>query len=500
MQNNEIKKIIIAGGGTAGWLAAALFATHIPKERLEVILIESEEIGTIGVGESTIPPFLGLIRNLGINEQDFIQKCHASFKLGIKFDDWYKKGESYFHPFGQIGSNIGNTDFYNAWLFAIQNGLETPLQDFAPASVMARENRFMLPNRANGSPITNAAFALHLDAKLVAKYLRNHAEARGVKRVEGMIERVETHENGFVKSLITKRGETLDADFFVDCTGFRALLIGKTLGIDYISWADELLCNRAIAVQTENIGEPDAFTTSAAQDFGWRWQIPLQSRSGNGYVFASEFISDDEAIATLLSQVKGKPITDPMIVPFQSGMRKEIWAKNVLSLGLASGFIEPLESTAIHLVYRTLDFFFRYFPDKNCDEILARDFNRRIADDYIEIKDFIIAHYCLTMREDTEFWRWCKNQKIPQSLNDKIEVFKKSAALRETGPEELFRAPSWYSIFEGMGVRPIRYNFLADALDAKDLIPFLNKISPELNDFVKTLPTLKQFIEKNCKA
>ena len=500
MQNNEIKKIIIAGGGTAGWLAAALFSTHIPKERLEIVLIESDEIGTIGVGESTIPPFLGLLRNLGINEQDFIKKCHASFKLGIKFDDWHKIGESYFHPFGQIGANIGNTDFYNAWLYATQNGLDIPLQDFSPSSVMARENRFMLPIMAQGSPINNAAFALHLDAKLAAKYLRTHSESQGVKRIEGLIERVEKHENGFIKSVTTKRGEVLDADFFVDCTGFRALLIGDSLGVGYISWENELLCNRAIAVQTENTDIPDAYTTSAAQDFGWRWRIPLQSRSGNGYVFSSQFISDDEATAKLLSQVQGKPITDPMVVPFQSGMRKEIWSKNVLSLGLASGFIEPLESTAIHLVYRTLDFFFRYFPDKNCDAVLANDFNRRIANDYIEIKDFIVAHYCLTEREDTEFWRWCKNQTITQDLRNKIEVFKKSSALRETGPEELFRAPSWYSIFEGMGVRPKRYNFLADALELEELVQFLGKIKPELDNYVRKLPTLKQFIDENCKA
>lgn len=495
---NEIQNVVIAGGGTAGWMAAALFAVHMPGAKVR--LVESEEIGTIGVGESTIPPFLGLIKNLGINEQDFIQKTQASFKLGIRFNDWLRKDHSYFHPFGQIGAAVDGNDFYHCWLKAKMEGHSSALQDFAPASVMANMGKFMLPQKAQRSPIASANYALHVDAKLVAQYLRDHAEKHGTVRSEGMIERVTQSEDGHIRSLVLKSGEEITGDLFVDCTGFRALLIGKTLGVGYESWEDQLLCNRAVVCQTENQGEPAPFTLAHAQDYGWRWRIPLQHRSGNGYVFCKDYLSDDEATATLLKQVEGKVLAGPMIVPFTTGIRKEIWHKNCLALGLASGFIEPLESTAIHLVYRTLDFFFRYFPDKSFDASLQADFNRRIYNDYDEIKDFIILHYCVTERDDTEFWKRVRAAAIPDGLRAKLEVFRASGALRETGPEELFRSPSWYSVLEGMGVRPYRYNFLTDRLDSEGLQRLLDEVKPQLRDFVRTLPALSEFLASFCPA
>ncbi len=495
---NEIRDIVICGGGTAGWMAAALFSVHMPGANVR--LIESEEIGTIGVGESTIPPFLGLIKNLGINEQDFIQKTQASFKLGIRFENWLTKDHSYFHPFGQIGAAIEGNDFYHCWLKAKLEGHDSQLQDFAPASVMAAEGRFMLPQKAPRTPIASANYALHVDAKLVAQYLRKHAEKFGTTRTEGLIETVNQAPNGNVRSLVLKSGEEIGGDLFIDCTGFRALLIGKTLGVGYESWADQLLCNRAVVCQTENVGEPAPYTLAQAQDYGWRWRIPLQHRSGNGYVFCKDYITDDEATATLLSQVEGTVVAGPMIIPFTTGIRKQVWSKNVLSLGLASGFIEPLESTAIHLVYRTLDFFFRYFPDKSFNPALQADFNRRIYNDYDEIKDFIILHYCVTRRDDTAFWRRVKSDPIPDSLRAKLDVFRASGALRETGPEELFRQPSWYSVLEGMGVRPYRYNFLTDRLDSAQLHPLLNEVKPQLQSFVQTLPALSDFLRTYCPA
>jgi tryptophan halogenase len=495
---NEIENIVIAGGGTAGWLAAALFAVHMPN--VSVRLIESEDIGTIGVGESTIPPFLGLIRNLGINEQDFIAKTQASFKLGIRFPDWREKGHAYFHPFGQIGQPIDGNDFYHCWLKAKMAGHTSELQDFAPASVMADQGRFMLPFKAPQSPIGTASYALHVDAKRVAQYLRRHAEAHGVRRTEGMVAGVDMGVDGNIRSLTLKSGEVVTGDLFIDCTGFRALLIGGAMGVGYESWAEQLLCNRAVVCQTENAGPPPPYTIAHAQDFGWRWRIPLQTRAGNGYVFSSDHISDAEATEVLLSQIEGKVLTDPMIVPFTTGIRKKVWQGNCLSLGLASGFIEPLESTAIHLVYRTLDFFFRYFPDKTFDPALQADFNRRIYNDYEEIKDFIILHYCVSQRRDTEFWRRVTSLPIPESLKTRIDVFRASGTLREVGPDELFRSPSWYSVFEGMGVRPSRYNVLTDRLDTDDLKRLLDQVKPRLDGFVRTLPMLQDFLDGFCPA
>lgn len=499
--SKEIKGIVIAGGGTAGWMTAALFATHLPRERYTVRLIESEEIGTIGVGESTIPPFLGLIRNLGINEQDFIAQCQGTFKLGIQFRDWKQKGESYFHPFGQIGANIDGVDFYQAWLKGKLNGHTSALQDFAPASVMAANGRFMLPQKAPRSPIATANYAVHIEARLVAQYLRRHAEAHGTVRSEGMIAAVNLREeDGHIRSLTLKSGEEVAGDLFIDCTGFRALLIGQALGVGYTSWVDELFCDRAIAVQTENIAEPHPYTLSEAQDFGWRWRIPLQSRAGNGYVYSSQYISDEDATKVLLSKVEGRVLGKPMVVPFTTGIRKEIWHKNCLALGLASGFIEPLESTAIHLVYRTLDFFFRFFPDTGFDPALMREFNRRITEDYVEVKDFIVLHYCLTQRDDTPFWARCKTQDISENLRRRIDVFKASGSLLETGPEELFRAPSWYSVLDGMGVMPRRGNLLADRLEIGGLMKLLDEVKPPLERFVATLPGHGEFLKSFCPA
>ncbi len=501
-ENNEIRRVVIAGGGTAGWMAAALFATHLPRERLSVRLVESEEIGIIGVGESTIPPFLGLIRNLGIDEQDFIAKCQSSFKLGIQFKDWKTKGESYFHPFGQIGAPVDGNDFYQVWLKAKLSGHPSGLQDFAPASVMAAQGKFMLPQKAQRTPVQTSNYALHVDARLVGQYLRRHAEAHGAQRTEGMIADVTVSDDGNIASLTLKSGEVIEGDLFIDCTGFRALLIGQALGVGYTSWMDELFCDRAVVVQTQNVGDPNPYTLAEAQDYGWRWRIPLQHRSGNGYVYASQYISDEDAEKVLLSKVEGEGevLTKPMVVPFKTGIRERIWEKNCVALGLASGFIEPLESTAIHLVYRTLDFFFRCFPDKGFDPALQAEFNRRITADYTEIKDFIVLHYCLTQRDDTEFWRRCAVLEVSPTLCGKIDVFLANGTLTETGPEELFKSASWYSVLEGMGARPRHWNFLTDRLETGAIKRLLDEVAPPLDTFVATLPGHGEFLRTYCPA
>lgn len=493
-----VKSLVIAGGGTAGWMCAAILSHYLPKT-IRIQLIESEQIGTIGVGESTVPPFLELIRRLGIDEQEFVRETQGSFKLGIRFKNWRRKGEEYYHPFGHIGGHIDGQDFYQHWLRARDLGDDTPLQTYAPATEMARHHKFMLPFKAPRTPIASASFALHVDASLVAKYLRRFAEARGVTRHEGMIGKVDQDARGFLSALELTDGRRIDGELFLDCTGFRALLIEKALGVGYVDWSQELLCDRAIAVQTENINDPHPYTYAEAQDAGWRWRIPLQHRAGNGYVYSSRHISDEEAIQTLLSQVEGQPVTRPMVVPFKTGMRTEIWAKNCVSVGLASGFIEPLESTAIHLIYRSMDFLLRYFPGADCDSNLSREYNLRMGNDYTEIKDFVVLHYCLTQRDDTPFWRDVQAAPVAQSLREKIALFAENGALRE-GVDELFRAPSWQSVMDGMGIKPRRHNPLVDRVPEADLRATLAAVRQQLPAFVATLPSHGEFLRTHCAA
>jgi tryptophan halogenase len=499
MNDKALRKVCIVGGGTAGWMAAALMGHHFQGKLFEIELVESDDIGTIGVGESTVPPFLELIARLGINEQEFIAATQASFKLGIEFADWRVRGESYFHPFGSIGAPMDLAEFYQCWLAAKARGDARPLQDYAPASIMAREGRFMLPFKARQSPIGGASYALHVDAKLVARYLRRFAEERGVKRTEGMVSEVRQREDGFVERLVLRDGREVDADFFIDCSGFRALLIGGALDAPYEDWSDYLLCDRAIAVQTENAGPPRPYTRAVAQDHGWRWEIPLQHRTGNGYVFSSRFLDDESATRTLLEQVEGKPVAPPMVVPFRTGVRRRIWEKNVLALGLAAGFIEPLESTAIHLVYRGMDFFFRFLPDRDCDPALQAEYNRRMVTDYEEIRDFVMLHYVTTERDDTDFWRACRDMALPASLQAKIDLFRVNGTLRE-GVDELFRAPSWQSVMEGMGVRPRTHHPIVGRLPYPAMVDAMAKGADQLGAFVQRLPSLAEFIQAHCAA
>ncbi len=494
-----IKKIVIVGGGSSGWIAASVLSNQFRSDVLEVELVESEDIGTIGVGESTIPPFVGLIRNLGINEQHFIQSVHATFKLGIRFPDWKTLGASYFHPFGSIGVRFGKQEFYQAWLKAKANGHPSELQSFAPCSVMAAGNRFYPPEEAQKTPIGGASYALHIDASLVAKYLRRYSEERGVKRTEGLVTEVRQREDGGIASLLLKSGEEVHGDFFIDCTGFYALLIEKTLGIGYEDWLNYLPCDRAVAVQTENLGEAVPYTVSTAREAGWSWRIPLQHRTGNGYVFSSEHCSDDEATEKLLSFIDGKPITEPMIIPFRAGVRQSFWHKNCVSIGLSGGFIEPLEATALHVVVRGMDFFLRFYPDQDCETANIDEYNRRMRMDYEEIRDFIVLHYCLTQREDTPFWKHCKNMEIPPELAQRIELFKAHGALRE-GVDELFRPPSWQSVFDGMGVMPGKYCPRIDNIDYKLIEDTLAEAEGAISSMVDKLPSHDQFLRQNFRA
>ncbi len=495
----HLNKIVIVGGGSAGWICAAMLSHYFKDGPTEVELVESEEIGTIGVGESTIPPFLQLIRTLGINEQEFIQETQAAFKLAIRFENWRKKDETYYHPFGQIGGPLEVNEFYQCWLRAKQNGHPSSLQDFAPATVMADTGKFMLPGAAQKTMIANANYALHIDARLVAIYLRKFAEARGVKRTEGIVTDVATRADGGIEKVILKDGREVAGDFFIDCSGFRSLLVGKTLNEPFRDWSDVLLCDRAVATQTLNINPPHPYTLAQAQDFGWRWRIPLQHRAGNGYVFCSRYISDDEATATLMRQTEGEVLRDPWVVHFKTGMRERLWVKNCVAIGLAGGFIEPLESTALHLIYKGMDYLLRFFPDMDADPTLAAEYNRRMTVDYEEIRDFVVLHYATTQRDDTPFWREYQQVKIPDSLKERIELFKSAAVLRD-GVDDMFRAASWQSVMEGMGIRPQRYQQLVDRVPLSVIMNLMDKSAPMLADFVATLPSHQEFLDTHCPA
>ncbi|HEX4241064.1 MAG TPA: tryptophan halogenase family protein [Steroidobacteraceae bacterium] len=494
MVMKPLARIVIVGGGTSGWLAAAMLCHHLKRELCRIELVESEEIGTIGVGESTLPPFVRLIQRLGIDEQELIRATDATYKLGIQFVGWHQRGRRFFHPFGVIGRPIGSHEFYQCWLKARAHGDTSSLEDFSPCAVMAEQGRFFPPACARDTPIGGANYALHLDALLAARYLRRYAEARGLERTEGKVIHVTRRADGFIDGLVLAGGREVRGDFFIDCSGFRALLIGGALGVPEVDWSDWLPCDRAIVVKTESRSPTPAFTRATAQAAGWSWKIPLQHLTGQGYVYSSRFCSDANAKSTLMRELGGACVGDPRVIPFTTGHRREIWKFNCLSLGLASGFVEPLEATSIHLIARGIDFFLRYFPDRDCDPALIREYNRRMVADYEEVRDFIVLHYAATARDDSPFWQWCKTITLPGSLQERIELFKGHGALRE-GVDELFRSASWQSIFEGMGIRPSVYCPRVENIDYGEIAASLRTAKSAIAGMVAHLPTHEEFLQ-----
>ena len=488
-----LTKIVIVGGGTSGWLAASMLCHHLKRELCEIELVESEELGTIGVGESTVPPFVGLIHRLGIDENEFLRATDGTYKLGIKFVGWHERSDSYFHPFGVIGKPIGNHDFYQCWLKARSQGDNSSLQDFSPCNVMAEKGRFFHPAKARNTPIGGANYALHVDALLVAKFLRKYSEERGLKRTEGRVVGVSQRDDGFIQSVKLASGAEVRGDFFIDCTGFKAFLIGKTLGVESTDWSNYLPCDRAVACKTESKGALWPYTRASAQAAGWTWRIPLQHRVGNGYVYSSQFASDEAARATLLRSLDASCIEEPRVIPYTTGHRRQFWKHNCLSVGLSSGFIEPLEATSIHLIARGMEFFLRFFPDRDCDPALVREYNRRMVGDFEEVRDFIVLHYAATARDDTPFWQHCRNLPLPDSLRERIELFRAHGTMRE-GVDELFRASSWQSVFEGMGIRPASHSPRVENLDYTQIEQTLRNAKAAIAGMVEHLPTHEQFL------
>jgi tryptophan 7-halogenase len=499
-RDRMVRSIVIAGGGTAGWMAAAALSRALRPELTRITLVESDEIGTVGVGEATIPVIQTFNQILGIDELEFVRETQGTFKLGIEFVDWLRIGERYLHPFGRYGDDFGMTPFHQQWLRARAFGHDIALADYSLNTVAAYGRRFDRPGQGSPPVFSTYSYAYHFDASLYGRYLRRYAEARGVERVEGRIVDVGLRgEDGFIERLTLADGRQLDGDLFIDCTGFRALLIGQSLGFGYEDWSRWLPCDRALAVPTRRIEDPLPYTRSTARSAGWQWRIPLQHRTGNGYVYSSRFLSDDEAKATLLANLDGDPLDDPRPLRFTAGRRSQGWARNCIALGLASGFLEPLESTSIHLIQTGIAKLLTLFPDLAFDPVVVDEYNRQVREEIDSIRDFLILHYHATERDDSDFWKYCRTMAIPDTLATKIEMFRSTGRILERG-YDLFHTASWIAVMLGQGIDPQRYDPLVDAVPAREAAAVLSGIRTVIARTAEAMPTHQQFIDRNCRA
>jgi len=487
-------RVVVAGGGTAGWIAAAAIVRQLGP-LVDVTLIESDEIGTVGVGESTIPTARSFHAFLGIDEAAFMRATQATFKLGIAFENWRQVGDRYFHPFGSVGRSVAIADFQHFWLEARARGFGGAYGDYSLEQQAAGAGLFGHDEQHS------LAYAYHLDATAYARFLRTLAEPWGVRRVEGRIERVERDgKGGDIAALVLASGERIAGDLFIDCTGFRALLTEGALGTGFEDWSEWLSTDRALAVQTETVAPPVPYTRAIAHDAGWRWQIPLQKRTGNGLVYSSAHMSDDEAHATLIGALDGRPLFEPRPLRFRSGMRRKAWNRNCIALGLAAGFIEPLESTSIHLIMNAVIRLIQLFPFRGDDHVaLAARFNAQSRHEWEHVRDFIILHYHVTQRDDSPFWRDCAHMTIPDSLAGRIALFTKTAGAWQ-GQDDLFRIDSWVSVMLGQGVEPRAHHRIARIIKEQELQTSFADLSRGITSTMRALPRHYDFLARYCLA
>jgi tryptophan halogenase len=495
-----IRSVVIAGGGTAGWMAAAALSKALRPDRLKITLIESDEIGIVGVGEATIPAIQLFNQMLGIDDDEFVRATKGTFKLGIEFVDWLRPGERYFHPFGRQGEDFGVTPFHQQWLRARAFGYPLPLDDFSLNTVAAYAGKFERPRPSVSPFFTTFGYAYHFDAGLYGQYLRRYSEERGVERVEGKIgEVVSRGEDGFIEALKMEDGRSIEGELFIDCTGFRALLIGQKLGVGYEDWSRYLPCDRALAVPTERIEEPVPYTRSIARSAGWQWRIPLQHRTGNGYVYCSNYISDDEAREELLANLDAPPIADPRPLRFVTGRRTEQWHKNCVSLGLASGFLEPLESTSIHMIQTGITKLVTLFPDRRFDPLTIDEYNRLAREEMESVRDFLVLHYRANERAGLAFWDHCRAIDMPETLARKIELFRTSGRLAQPA-YDVFHLPSWLAVMLGQGIEPAAFDPMVESIPAQEAARVLSATRAAIGQTALTMPTHQQFIDRHCRA
>ncbi|WP_203290686.1 tryptophan halogenase family protein [Maricaulis parjimensis] len=500
MNPNRIRSVVIAGGGTAGWMAAAALSKFLGPQ-LDIRLVESEQIGTVGVGEATIPQIKHLNRALEIDERDFVSQTNGSFKLGIEFINWRQKGDAYLHNFGNIGLNIQQIHFHHYWMRARLNGAPETLWDHCLNTAAAREMRFAPLEKVGSSPLSGIAYAYHFDASLYAKFLRSYAEAHGVTRIEGLIRDTALDpQTGHVTHLTLDSGEQIAGDLFIDCSGFRGLLIEQALETGYEDWTHWLPCDRAIPLPSSNATAPiRPYTQSIAHSAGWQWRIPLQHRTGNGHVFSSAHMSEEEATDILLDNLEGEPLADPRVIRFTTGRRKQFWNRNVVALGLASGFLEPLESTSIHLIQSGVSRLVSLFPSGDIDAADRDEYNRQMVLEFERVRDFIILHYHANEREDSDFWKDCQTMSVPDSLSEKINLFRANGRLYHR-EEDLFTDSSWLQVMLGQGITPKGYHPIADSLSESELTGMLANIRQIVGEAARRLPRHEDFLKQHCPA
>lgn len=500
MSITPLQDIVILGGGTAGWMTAAALSKLLPRH-YRFRLIESDEIGTIGVGEATIPNIKVFNSALGLDENAFLKATQGTFKLGIEFVNWGRIGDRYIHGFGQVGPEMDAIPFHQYWLRMAQQGKARDIGAYSINTVAPLHAKFMRnrPDMA-GSPLGDLVYAFHFDASLYARYLRGMAEARGVVRTEGKVKQVlQRATDGHIEALLLESGERIAGEFFIDCSGIRSLLLGQTLGVAYRDWSHWLPCDRAVAIPCESATPLLPMTRSTAHRAGWQWRIPLQHRLGNGHVYCSQHMSDDEATAILLDHLDGAPLADPRLIRFRAGMRAAQWDRNCVAIGLSGGFLEPLESTSIHLIQTAISRLAAFFPHAGLEPADIREYNAQATFEYERIRDFLILHYKATERDDSPFWNACRTMEIPETLHHRIELYRANGRIfRENN--ELFAEPSWLQVMEGQRIHPRGHHPLAGIKNEAEVAAFLHNVETVIGKCVNHMPDHAEFIAANCAA
>ena len=490
MNSTPVKKVVIVGGGTAGWITAAALSRQLGNV-LNITLVESDQIGTIGVGESTVPPIRIFHKLLQIDEQAFMRATSATFKLGIEFKDWLKPGNHYMHSFGKSGKDTWLGEFHHFWLRARQLGMSESFSDHSLELQAARAGRF------SNDPALGMTYAYHLDSNRYATFLRAFSTDLGVRRIEGKVNQVVQSDSGAISAVQLDSGLRIDGDFFIDCTGFSALLIEKTLKVDHEDWGHWLLCNSAVTVQSEGDDAPCPYTQATAHSDGWRWRIPLQHRVGNGLVYSRQHLSEDEATGRLLSEVSGKPLNTPKVLHYKTGRRRKAWHKNCVAIGLSSGFVEPLESTSIHLIITAVTHLMKLFPRGEIQACQIQQYNEQVQSDLESVRDFIVLHYHLSQRNDSDFWRACDAVDLPDTLAHRLELFRSQAHVFQSD-RDLFSRDSWVQVMLGQGMMPLGHHPIADVLPPDQLQQFITGHRQSVQRTLTTLPSHPSFIDRYC--
>ena len=495
MHSEPIKNIVIVGGGTAGWMTGAALANKLPKNAYNICLIESDAIGTVGVGESTLPHIKQFNESLGIDEREFIQATNATIKLGIQFQNWGKINDEYMHPFSEIGHVTQGIDFHHYWLKSKAMGENISLDDYSVVAMAAKAKRFAPPNQNKQSMLSSYAYSYHIDATAYAAYLRQYAEKKAVKRIEGKVtDIIKADDDGFIDSVILDNGEKVAADLFIDCSGFSALLIEKSLNIPFTDWSHWLPTDSAVVVQSERDIDLNPYTIATARSAGWQWQIPLQHRMGNGHVYSRSYVSDEDAFDTLMSSLPGKAITEPRILRFKAGCREKAWHKNCVAIGLSSGFLEPLESTSIFLIQIAITKLIEFFPNKDFHQAAITQYNQTMSHHYIQIRNFIILHYHATQRNDSDFWHYCREMSIPDELQHLLSLFKEGGRVDRT------QFGIWPAVCIGQGVIPEQYDARIDNLPYDKIQQYMNNYRMQVQHAVNTLPSIDNYLLQVMKS